>query len=89
VWKRILGHVLEPVHPTALKVTQPRFLAFAADAVVKEARLTDGQLDRRRVGADLLELADVSCLLGFRPLTVRSFNLVAVHVKHARAFGSV
>jgi len=41
-----LGHVFEPVHPVTGEVAQPRFLAFAADAVVKKERFADGELWR-------------------------------------------
>ncbi len=40
------GHLLEPVHPVTGQVAQPRFLAFAADPIVKEERFTDGELRR-------------------------------------------
>ena len=61
-----LGHILEPVHPVTGQVTQPRFFAFATNGVVKQQRLANGQFYRRRVCANLFELADVRRLIGFR-----------------------
>src|SRR5213078_3416215 len=54
-----VGHVFQTIHPIARKVTQPRFLALTANAVVKQQRFADGQPGRGRVCAYLFELANV------------------------------
>ena len=42
-----LRDVFQFVHPVSREITQPRFFAFAADAVVKQDRFADGQFGRR------------------------------------------
>src|SRR5262249_9105800 len=56
----------EPFGPTVEEETQPGGFALGADAFVEIERLVDGQRVRRRVRADLLELADVGGVLLFR-----------------------
>src|SRR5262249_45017562 len=56
----------EPFGPTVEEETQPGGLALGADAFVEIKRFVDGQRVRRRVSADLLELADVAAVLLFR-----------------------
>src|SRR5205814_4093227 len=41
-----LRNALELIHPVPRQITQPRFLAFAADAVVKQQRFANSQLRR-------------------------------------------
>src|SRR5882724_3241070 len=85
-----LRHIFQFVHPIARKIAQPRFLAFAADAVMKQKRFTDGQLGRGRMRADLFELSDVALLFFFGGKQRPDFrDLVALDEKQASAFGAV
>src|SRR5262249_10658299 len=56
----------EPFGPTVEEETQPGGFALGADAFMEIERLVDGQRVRRRVRADLLELADVGGVLLIR-----------------------
>ena len=51
--------VLEAARPSVFEESQPRRLSFGANGLVELQRLGDGVVRRRRVRADLLELADV------------------------------
>ena len=54
-----LRMVLEAARPPILEESQTRGLSLRADGLVKLERLGDGVVCRRRVRANLLELADV------------------------------
>ena len=50
---------VEPIRPAVPQITQPRGLTLAADRIVKGQRFGNGVVIGGRVGADLLEFADV------------------------------
>src|SRR5882672_3901078 len=81
-----LRNVFETIHPIARKITQARFFALAADAVVKEYRFADGQLRRGGMRADLFELANVRLLLFFGSEQRPDLgDFVALHIKQSRS----
>ena len=83
-------HVFQTVHPVARQIPQPRFFAFAADAVVKQQRLANREPRRRGVCADLFKLANVVALFRLRRhQRPKLLDLVALHIKQARSFRRV
>ena len=61
--------------PSGLEVSQARGLPFDADAAMEHQRFGDGVVIGRRVGADLLELADVLRLTGRRGCSAQVFSM--------------
>src|SRR5207247_10649714 len=49
-------NVLELIHPISRQITQPRFFAFAADAVVEQHGFSNSQLWLPRLRSNLFDL---------------------------------